>query len=71
MEELKKQLEAKRLILHKLVMEIRDLEEAVLIEEWKEKPECEIPFEGISANKCPHAWTYRSMVYCKNINCHK
>lgn len=71
MEELKKQLEEKRKVLHSLIMEIRELEEKILKNEWKDKMECELQHSEISDGLCPYGKTIRGMVYCKNINCHK
>ena len=71
MKEIKQKLKEKRLALHSLILEIRELETQVLNEEWKDKPECEYPFSEISNGKCPYGETHRGMILCHNINCHK
>lgn len=69
--DLKQQLEEKRKALHILTIEIVALEQEILKERWKDKPECPWSIDGISAGVCPYGNTQRGIVYCKNINCHK
>lgn len=71
MTKLKEQLEEKRGILYDLMKEIRDLENLILQEEWKDQPECTHTYYAIRDGKCPHGDTIRGIVYCKNPNCHK
>jgi len=71
MEELMRELEEKRLLLHKLVMEIRELEEKFLYEQWKDKPECQHSLSEVGNGLCLHGKTIRGQIYCNNLNCHK
>lgn len=71
METLKDTLLERRKLLYALTEEIRKLEIAIINEEWKDKPECLHSESDVSQGKCPYGETYRGIVFCHNINCHK
>ena len=71
MEELKKLIEEKQAMILTLRKEIKELQDQIIQEIWKDKPVCELEFSDISEGKCLHAQTRRCQVYCYHPNCHK
>lgn len=51
--------------------EIRELENTLIGEEWRNKPVCECEYDDISKNKCIHGRTFHGIIYCKHPHCGK